>query len=208
MEQLRYPFELPPLPYPYEALEPVISAETLHFHHDKHLQTYIDNLNTALSDCPECQRKSLEELLRQPNGIPEPKRTAVRRNGGGVYNHILYFNAMAPGGGTRPTGPLAAAVCDAFGSYDGWRQKMKAAAVGQFGSGYAWLASDQSGALSVVQTANQDTPLAQGLRPLLCVDVWEHAYYLDYQNRRADYVERWFDLIRWSYVEELYCAKG
>ncbi len=204
MEQLRYPFQLPPLPYPYEALEPIISAETLHYHHDKHLQTYVDNLNTALSDCPECHGRSLEELLKNLDRLPEPKRTAVRNNGGGVYNHLLYFNCMSPGGGKRPGGSLAAAIGDAFGSFDSWKQLMKSAAIGQFGSGYAWLAAGSDGALSVVKTANQDCPLSQGLYPLLCVDVWEHAYYLDYRNRRAEYADRWFDLIHWSYVEARY----
>ena len=179
--ELRYPYQLPPLPYAYDALEDEISEKTLHFHHDKHLKSYIDNLNTALADRPEEQNKTLEELLRHLDCLSEPKRTAIRNNGGGVYNHLVYLN-----------------------SYDDWRAAMKAAALGQFGSGYAWLVCERSGALSVLKTANQDSPLSLGLWPLLCVDVWEHAYYLDYQNRRPDYVERWFERIHWPFVQQRY----
>ncbi len=200
---MRYPFPLPELPYPYDALVPAISAETLHFHHDKHLKTYVDNLNTALADCPELQVRSLEELLRNLDCISEPKRTALRNNGGGVYNHLLYFNCMSPGR-SAPSGPLAAALERDFGSLDAWKAEMKTAALGQFGSGYAWLVSEPSGALSVMKTANQDCPLTLGLYPLLCVDVWEHAYYLDYQNRRPDYAGAWFELIHWPFVQARY----
>lgn len=199
-----YPFELRPLPFSYTALSPEISETTLHFHHDKHLQAYVDNLNKALTDCPELQRLSLEELLQTLDQIPEPKRTAIRNNGGGVYNHLLYFNCLSPERGLRPSGGLAAALERDFGSYDDWRAAMKAAALGQFGSGYAWLVCERSGALSVLKTANQDSPLSLGLWPLLCVDVWEHAYYLDYQNRRPDYVERWFERIHWPFVQQRY----
>ena len=207
--ELRYPYSLPPLPYPYDALEPIISSETLHFHHDKHFQTYIDNLNTALSDSPELQSIPLEDLLRRLDDLPARKRVPIRNNGGGVYNHWLYFNCMKPGGGGHPDGPLAAALERDFGSFDQWRSQMRAAALGQFGSGYAWLVCEGSGAVSVIKTANQDSPLSLGLYPLLCVDIWEHAYYLDYQNRRADYVDGWFGLINWPFVQMRYagCAK-
>lgn len=202
-----YPHELRPLPYPYEALAPKIGDTTLHFHHDKHLQTYVDNLNKALADCQSCQQKSLEDLLKDLDQLPEPKRMAVRNNGGGVYNHYLYFDCMLGKGG-QPSGTLAQAMERAFGSLDEWKRQMKEAALGQFGSGYAWLVSDQDGALSVTKTPNQDCPISQGLWPILCIDVWEHAYYLDYQNRRADYVDAWFDLINWDFVSSRYDTRA
>ena len=202
-----YPFELRPLPFSYTALSPEISETTLHFHHDKHLQAYVDNLNKALTDCPELQRLSLEELLQTLDQIPEPKRTAIRNNGGGVYNHYLYFDCMGGKGG-HPCGPLAQAMDRAFGSYEEWKLRMKEAAMGQFGSGYAWLVCGNGGGLSVVKTPNQDCPITQGQWPLLCFDVWEHAYYLDYQNRRADYVDAWFNLIKWDFVQNRYDARG
>lgn len=201
-----YPHELRPLPYAYDDLAPRIGENTLHFHHDKHLQTYVDNLNKALDGCPDCQSKSLEELLRGLEQLPEARRTAVRNNGGGVYNHYLYFDGMSRRGGT-PTDALSQAIDRAFGSMEAWKRQMREAALGQFGSGYAWLVSDPSGALSVVKTANQDCPLSQGLWPLLCVDVWEHAYYLDYQNRRPDYVDAWFSLINWDFASSRYGQK-
>lgn len=200
----RYPYQLPALPYSYEALAPVIGDGTLHFHHDKHFQTYVDNLNTALADCPDCQRKTLAELLANLDAVPEAKRAAVRNNGGGVYNHTLYFDCLSPNGGGAPQGELGQAMERAFGPYDSFKKQMKEAAMGQFGSGYAFLVCDGAGKLSIVKAANQDCPLSQGLHPLLCVDVWEHAYYLDYQNRRAEYVDRWFDAICWKTVAEQY----
>lgn len=205
--EVKYPYQLPPLPYGYDALAPALGENTLHFHHDKHFQTYVDNLNAALADCPDCQSKPLQELLRDLGGLPESKRTAICNNGGGVYNHALYFACLAPNGGGQPTGPLAQAIQRDFGSLEEWKKQMKAAALGQFGSGYAFLAAEPYGSLRIVKTANQDCPLSQGLKPLLCVDVWEHAYYLDYQNRRADYVDRWFDAICWKAVEENYAAQ-
>ena len=183
-----YPFVLRPLP----------------FHHDKHVQAYVDNLNKALADCTACQRMTLEELLQNLDTLPADKCIPVRNNAGGVYNHYLYFDCMAPNAGGRPSGRLAQAMDTAFGSFEDWKQRMKAAAVGQFGSGYAWLVCDRSRCISVVQSANQDCPLSKGQYPLLCVDVWEHAYYLDYQNRRADYVDAWFNLINWPYVQGRY----
>ena len=201
---MRYPYQLPELPYAYEALSPVIGNETLHFHHDKHFKTYVDNLNAALADCADCQGKTLDELLKKLDELPEAKRTAIRNNGGGVYNHLLYFDCMAPGGGGQPGGGLAMAMERAFGSFEEWKKQMKAAALGQFGSGYAWLVSETSGAVSILKTANQDCPLSMGLWPILCIDVWEHAYYLDYQNRRADYVDAWFDRVNWAFAQERY----
>ena len=202
--ELRYPYTLPPLPYGYDSLVPYIGEETLHFHHDKHLQTYVDNLNKALQDCESCQAKTLEELLRDLDALPGHKRTPIRNNGGGVYNHILYFNCLSPQGGGRPEGGLGLALERAFGSFEQWRTDMKNAALGVFGSGYAWLAVAPGRKLTVVQTANQDCPLTQGLYPLLCVDVWEHAYYLDVRNRRAEYVDNWFNVINWPFVERRY----
>lgn len=198
-----YPFELRPLPYGYDALSPEIGEKTLHFHHDKHLQTYVDNLNKALADCPGFQHKSLEDILKNLGELPEAKRTAVRNNAGGVYNHYLYFDCMS-GKGSAVDGALAQAMERSFGPFEEWKRQMKEAALGQFGSGYAWLVSDKDGSLSVTKTPNQDCPISQGLWPLLCVDVWEHAYYLDYQNRRADYVDAWFDLINWDFVRGRY----
>lgn len=201
---LRYPYALPPLPYPYDSLIPAIGERTLHFHHDKHLQTYIDNLNKTMEGCPVCREKTLEELLTHLKQIPEESRTSIQNNGGGVYNHILYFNCLSPNGGGLPAGALASAICASFGSFETWRAQMKTAALEVFGSGYAWLAADAAGRPLIVKTANQDCPLSQGLLPLLPVDVWEHAYYLDYQNRRAAYVDAWFGLINWPFVERLY----
>lgn len=201
---MRYPFQLPPLPYAYEALAPAIGGETLHFHHDKHLATYVDNLNKALEGCEPCQSKTLPELLKDLDKLPEDRRTPIRNNGGGVYNHLLYFDGMVPGGGGAPDGPLAGAIEAAFGSFDAWKTQMTASALGQFGSGYAWLVCEPSGAVSVMKTANQDCPLSMGLYPLLCVDVWEHAYYLDYQNRRAAYLDQWYSRINWPLVQQRY----
>ena len=159
---MHYPYQLPPLPYAYEALSPNISEDTLHFHHDKHFQTYVDNLNTALADCPECHGRSLEELLKNLDRLPEPKRTAIRNNGGGVYNHLLYFNCMCACHSSRPSGGLAMAMERDFGSFEGWKEQMKAAALGQFGSGYAWLVSESSGKLSVMKTAQPGLPPVSG----------------------------------------------
>lgn len=197
-----YPFTLEPLPYAYDALEPQIDAETLHFHHDKHLQTYVDNLNKTLEKVPEYHDWSLEKLITQGDSLPEAIRTPVRNNAGGVYNHQLYFRCMGPEKDTRPSPKLMEEINRYFGSYEDWKEKMKNAAVTQFGSGWAWLVVDPEGRLHVVKTPNQDTPLPCFMRPLLLVDVWEHAYYLQYQNRRPEYVYRWFSVINWKQVEE------
>ena len=205
-----YPFVARPLPYEYDALVPVLDAETLTFHHDKHYKTYVDNLNSALSDYPELQKKSLTELLTDISTLPGAVQTAVRNNGGGVYNHELYFDSMREPAGQEPDGALAEAIERDFGSYRQWKEQMKQAAVSKFGSGWAWLVADKNGRLSIVQTSNQDVPDLEDYVPILLVDVWEHAYYLQYQNRRADYVESWFGLINWRKAGKRYedCVGG
>ncbi len=197
MQAETYPFVVRPLPYAYDALVPVLDQETMIFHHDKHYKTYVDNLNSALSDYPELQGKSLKELLTEIDLLPAPVRTSIRNNGGGVFNHELYFDSMKSPVGQDPTGALAEAIDRDFGSYKQWKEQMKQAAMGQFGSGWAFLVADRDGKLSIVQTANQNVPDLDDYTPILLVDVWEHAYYLQYQNRRADYLEGWFGLINW-----------
>ena len=199
-----YPFVVRPLPYEYDALSPVLDEETLRFHHDKHYKTYVDNLNSALSDYPQLQKQSLTQLLTSGEDQPLAVRTAIHNNAGGVYNHELYFDSMKCCNDREPAGALAEAINRDFGSFKQWREQMKQAAVSKFGSGWAWLIADADGRLSIVQTANQDVPDLLLYTPLLLVDVWEHAYYLQYQNRRADYVECWFDLIHWRKVARRY----
>lgn len=201
-----YKFELKPLPYAYDSLEPHIGKDTLTFHHNKHLQSYVDNLNKALANAPAFQLWTLEELIRGQEDLPDDIRTAVRNNAGGVYNHILYFDGMAPAGTTKPFGELKIAIEQTFGSLDKFEKKLKATALGQFGSGWAWLAIDKNGNLVIVPTPNQDTPLTMDLCPILLVDVWEHAYYLNYQNRRPDYFDNWFNVINWNKTEKKYKA--
>lgn len=193
--QKTYPFELPPLPYDYSALEPYIDKETMHFHHDKHLKTYVDNLNKALEAYPQYHDWTLERLLRDLETLPEGLRTAVRNNGGGVYNHDLFFELMAPAGQAA-----LEAVVEGFGGEEAWKKAMKAAALGQFGSGFAWLVMGPGGNLEIIALPNQDNPLSRGLYPILPLDVWEHAYYLKYQNLRADYIDAWFHVINWDGV--------
>ncbi|MFR3142209.1 MAG: superoxide dismutase [Lacrimispora saccharolytica] len=192
-----YPFRLPELPYAYHALEPFIDQRTMYFHHDKHLKTYIDNLNKALEAYPEYQTWTLEELLTRLSELPEELRTPVRNNGGGVYNHEMYFHLMAPAGQ-----PFSTEVAEAFGGEDNWKRQMKAAALGQFGSGFVWLVRDTTGALKIIALPNQDNPLTIGLQPILPLDVWEHAYYLKHQNLRSDYIDDWFHVINWNAVEQ------
>lgn len=206
MRDLTYPFAVQPLSYEYDALLPVISVETMKFHHDKHYKTYVDNLNAILKDYPELQKMTLKELLTSLEEIPMPARTGIRNNGGGVYNHELYFESMQSPMGQMPSGILLMAMERDFGSYEKWKEMMKQAGVSKFGSGWAWLLTDKEGNLSIVQTANQDVPDLNEYTPLVLVDVWEHAYYLQYQNRRADYVEGWFDLINWNKVQKRYEA--
>lgn len=192
-----YPFRLPEFPYAYHALEPFIDQRTMYFHHDKHLKTYIDNLNKALEAYPEYQTWTLEELLTRLPELPEELRTPVRNNGGGVYNHKMYFHLMAPAGQ-----PFSTEVAEAFGGEDNWKRQMKAAALGQFGSGFAWLVRDTTGALKIIALPNQDNPLTIGLQPILPLDDWEHAYYLKHQNLRSDYIDDWFHVINWNAVEQ------
>lgn len=200
-----FPFPVEPLPYPYNGLEPAISKEILEFHHDKHYKTYVDNLNGILADFPKLQDMTLEDLLIHINDLPTEIQTGIRNNGGGVYNHQLYFRCMQGDGFSLPEGDLANAIHRDFESYDNFSRVMTNAAVKQFGSGYAWLVFEK-GKLAVVSTSNQDTPITDSQRPLLCIDVWEHAYYLQYQNRRADYIANWLNLINWDYVDCLYQA--
>jgi superoxide dismutase, Fe-Mn family len=197
-------YEVPPLPYPYDALEPHIDEATMRLHHDKHHQAYVDKANAALEGT-ELENKPIEEVLADLNQVPEGKRGAVRNNGGGHYNHTLFWDIMGPDGGGEPDGALRQAIDSAFGSFDDFKAKIKEAGVGQFGSGWSWLVHDGSG-LAVVATANQDTPLSQGQTPLLGVDVWEHAYYLKYQNKRPDYIDAWWNAVDWSKVAQRYSA--
>ncbi len=197
-------FEVPPLPYDYNALEPTIDEETMHLHHDKHHQAYVTNANKALEGT-EWADKSVEEVLQNLQSIPDDKRNAVRNNAGGHYNHSLFWEWMSPDGGGEPDGGLRAAIDSAFGSFDAFKDKLKAAGVGQFGSGWAWLVHDGSG-LAIVSTPNQDSPISDGRTPLLGVDVWEHAYYLKYQNRRPDYLDAWWNVVNWPKVAEGFAA--
>jgi Fe-Mn family superoxide dismutase len=195
---------LPPLPYAFDALEPSIDAQTMQIHHGKHHQTYVNNLNTALEKAPELQDRPLEELLATLNGVPEAVRTAVRNNGGGHWNHSLFWQIMAPNAGGEPSGALGAAIDRAFGGFAKFKEQFAAAAAGRFGSGWAWLLRDGNG-LSITSTPNQDNPLMDGKQAgdiLLGLDVWEHAYYLKYQNRRPDYVGAWWNVVNWREVEK------
>lgn len=196
-------FELPALPYAYNALEPVIDADTMRFHHDKHHATYVANLNKALEAHPELFERSVEFLIAHLNHLPEDIKGAVRNNGGGTYNHTLFWEMMAPEGQTAFAGPVADKIKETFGSYEEFKKQFAAAAAGRFGSGWAWLVADGD-KLEILSTANQDNPLTEGKRPLLCLDVWEHAYYLKYQNRRVDYINEWFRIINWDFVNEQY----
>lgn len=200
-------FELPKLAYAYDALEPYIDARTMEIHHTKHHQTYITNLNGAVEKTPELLAgKSLEALLGDLNAVPEAVRTVVRNHGGGTYNHNLFWEVMGPKAGGSPKGELAKAIDASFNSFDAFKEEFTKAANGRFGSGWAWLVRKGSG-LAVVSTANQDSPLSDGLTPILGIDVWEHAYYLNYQNRRADYVTAWWNVVNWDVVAEKFNAK-
>ena len=202
-----YPFTNPPLPYAYQALEPYIDETTMKLHHDRHLQTYVDNLNRALADDSRFHSWTLEQLLYNIASLPEAIQTAVRNNGGGVYNHLLYFAGLAPASGTqRPSGALSDAIRSDFGSPDAFFKKLKEAALSVFGSGYAWLVVAADGSLMITTTGNQDTPLPLGLCPVLNIDVWEHAYYLKHYNVRADYIEDLFRVINWEQAGRRYLA--
>ena len=195
-------YTLPTLAYSFDALEPAIDARTMEIHYTKHHQAYVDNLNKALTDFPEIAEKPLEQLLSNLEAVPEQIRLAVRNHGGGHFNHSLFWEVMKPGGGKEPTGRLLSEIEKNFGDFLKFKEQFSGAAMGRFGSGWAWLAADDSGQLSVVSTANQDTPLAEGKKPLLGLDVWEHAYYLKYQNRRKDYVDAWWTVVNWDEVEK------
>jgi Fe-Mn family superoxide dismutase len=200
------PFTLPKLPYAFDALEPYIDAQTMEIHHGKHHNTYVTNLNKALEAHSGLQAKSIEDLVRDLNAVPEAIRTAVRNHGGGVWNHNLFWNVLAKNAGGEPKGSLGAEIKKVFGSFEAFKEKFSQAAIGQFGSGWAWLGLDGNGKLHVGSTPNQDTPLSNGHKPLLALDVWEHAYYLNYQNRRPDYVNAWWHIVNWEHAQKLFEA--
>lgn len=192
-------FELPSLTYAYNALEPSIDAMTMEIHHSKHHNAYVSNLNAALAKYPELAGKSLEELVSNPASLPEDIQTAVRNNGGGHFNHSLFWTVMAPGGGGEPDGDLAGAIGEAFGDFAAFKETFAKAAATRFGSGWAWLGL-KNGKLAVLSMPNQDVPMMEGLTPILGIDVWEHAYYLKYQNRRPEYVSNWWNVVNWEEV--------
>lgn len=204
------PFTLPKLPYPADALEPHIDARTMEIHHARHHKAYVDNLNKAIAEAPELATKRIDDLLKSLDAVPEKIRTTVRNNGGGHYNHELFWQMMKKGGGGEPKGELAKAIEKRFGSFNAFKDEFARAATGQFGSGWAWLVVD-GGELRVVATPNQDTPVMRGIpelraagAPLLGIDVWEHAYYLHYQNRRADYISAWWNVVNWDFATQRY----
>jgi len=202
------PFTLPSLPYASDALEPHIDKTTMEIHHGKHHGAYVTNLNKALESAPALAGKSIEELLAgNCAAVPENIRTAVRNNGGGHINHSMFWQIMAPGAGGNPTGHVAQAITGTFGGFDQFKEKLSAAGMGRFGSGWAWLLRDAAGKLDIISTANQDSPVMEGKHPILGVDVWEHAYYLKYQNRRADYLAAWWNTLNWPAIEERFNAK-
>ncbi|HEY7443924.1 MAG TPA: superoxide dismutase [Vicinamibacterales bacterium] len=191
--------QLPPLPYDFDALEPHIDAQTMQIHHGKHHATYVTNLNNALEKYPDLQSKSVEDLVRDLSKVPEDVRTAVRNNGGGHLNHSMFWQIMGPKGGGSPSGALGDAIKSSFGSFDGFKEQFAKAALGRFGSGWAWLIST-GGKLSIESTPNQDNPIMEGKKAIAGLDVWEHAYYLKYQNRRADYITAWWNVVNWAEV--------
>jgi superoxide dismutase, Fe-Mn family len=198
------PFELPPLPYDYAALEPYIDEQTMHLHHDKHHQAYVTNLNNALQGQDALANLPIEDLVRRINEVPENIRTAVRNNGGGHVNHTMFWEIMTPGGAKEPTGDLANAINQTFGSLDAFKTQFNDAGTKRFGSGWAWLVVAQGGALQALSTANQDSPLMDGQYPVMGNDVWEHAYYLKYQNRRPEYLAAWWNVVNWDEVAKRY----
>jgi Fe-Mn family superoxide dismutase len=198
-------FTLPPLPYDFAALEPHIDAKTMEIHHGKHHQTYVNNLNAAIEKAPELASKSLDDLMRGVSKLPEAVRTPIRNNGGGHWNHSMFWQIMAPKAGGEPGGALGAAIKSAFGDFAKFREQFSAAGVGRFGSGWAWLINS-GGKLSITSTPNQDNPLMEGQKAIMGLDVWEHAYYLKYQNRRPDYINAWWNVLNWKEVEKRYSA--
>jgi superoxide dismutase, Fe-Mn family len=197
-------FSVPDLPYDYDALEPHIDEATMRVHHDKHHQAYVDKANGALEGT-EWADRDVEDVLQNLDSLPADKQGPVRNNGGGHYNHTLFWQMLSPNGGGAPSGDLAAAIDSAFGSFDEFKAKFKEAGIGQFGSGWAWLVKDGDG-VAIVKTPNQDSPISEGKTPLLGCDVWEHAYYLKYQNKRPDYIDAFWNVVNWSYVEERFAA--
>ena len=195
-------YELPPLPYPVDALEPHIDAKTMEIHHDKHHQAYITNANNALKDYPQLAAKPVEELIADLSAVPEAIRTTVRNNAGGHANHSFFWLILGPNAGGSPKGKLADAITSTFGSFDQFKEKFQAAGAGRFGSGWAWLVINKAGSLEITSTPNQDSPIMDGLKPLLGIDVWEHAYYLKYQNRRPDYLKAVWNVINWDAVSK------
>jgi Fe-Mn family superoxide dismutase len=200
-------FELPPLPYPSNALEPYFDQQTMEIHHDKHHAAYVNNLNKALEGQPDLQSKSVEELISSINSLPQNIQTAVRNNGGGHVNHTLFWELLKVNNGAEPSGELANAITQAFGSFDAFKQQFAAAGVGRFGSGWVWLLVAPDGSLSITSTPNQDSPLMEGKTPILGLDVWEHAYYLKYQNRRPDYIAAFWNVVNWDEVARRYAAR-
>jgi len=200
-------YELPPLPYDYSALEPYIDTQTMQLHHDKHHAAYVTNVNAALQNNSEFASLPIDELVRRLNDVPENIRTAVRNNGGGHANHSMFWKIMTPNGGGEPTGELASAIQQAFGSFDAFKTALNDAGVKRFGSGWTWLVLDRNGKLQVMSTANQDSPLTEGLYPVMGNDVWEHAYYLKYQNRRPEYLNAWWNVVNWNEIARRY-AEG
>ena len=201
------PFTLPPLPYAFDALEPYIDKLTMEIHHDRHHGTYVNNLNKALESTPDLAGKTLEELLANNCAIvPENIRTTVRNNGGGHANHSMFWTILAPKAGGEPHGKLAEAIQSNFGGFAPFKEKLTAAAIGRFGSGWAWLVREHSGKLEIISTPNQDSPLMEGKYPVLGLDVWEHAYYLKYQNRRPEYIAAWWNVVNWNEIEKRFTA--
>jgi len=198
------PYQLPPLPYPYNALEPHIDEQTMNIHHTKHHQTYVNNLNAALEQQPDLQNRDIEDLMRNINDVPENARQAVINNGGGHANHSMFWQIMGPNGGGEPAGELADQITQKFGSFEAFKDQFAKAATGRFGSGWAWLVANGSGELEITSTQNQNNPLMDGQTPLLGLDVWEHAYYLKYQNRRPDYINAWWNVVNWDAVSQRY----
>ena len=194
-------FTLPALPYAPESLEPHIDKQTMEIHHGKHHNAYVTNLNAAIEKAPELAGKSIEDLVKGISSVPEAVRTAVRNNGGGHLNHSMFWQIMTPGGGGAPTGAIADAITSSFGTFDKLKEQFKAAAVGRFGSGWAWVI-DNGGKLVVESTPNQDNPLMDGKKPVFGIDVWEHAYYLKYQNRRPDYIDAWWSVVNWAEINK------
>ena len=192
---------LPPLPYPSDALEPHIDKQTMEIHHGKHHNAYVTNLIAALEKHPELQSKSAEDLIRGINSVPEAIRTAVRNNGGGHVNHTMFWQIMGPNAGRQPTGAIADAINAAFGGFDKFKEEFKKAAVGRFGSGWAWVV-DNGGKIAIESSPNQDNPMMDGKKPVFGIDVWEHAYYLKYQNRRPDYIDAWWNVVNWNEINK------